>query len=871
MSSFKNFLKKYKVEKGSQFTHTSLGEPKGSYYIGGDIQEDFYELYATAMENGEVLHITEKHRDISPVLIDLDFKQQTADRLYNDDMIVKFLNAVKNNLLDYVDCQNMTFYVMEKGVEARPNKSGGFKDGLHIVVPDVVTKPELQYIIRENIIKNNMQDIFGATFTNKYEDIYDKSVISSNGWFMYGSKKPEEEYAWAVAKVFNVSMFDGVLKEDECDLSEHQLICELSIRNKFTASKIKHYKVEEVKQWKEKNEKPTNNDGDNKGVVHHIPSSCETIVKLVKMLNIERADDYHQWIAVGACLYNINTDLLGLWEEFSKQSHKYTDTGDNSCESKWRSFGSSRNKTTEGTLRYWAKEDNPDAYAELQKKDVSNLIYLSKNETHTDIAKVVHHMYKDTYVCCFINEKPFWYEFKGHRWIECPNAVSLRTHLSHGVSKMYSIAAAQYNLKASESEVDAEQNIFSEIAKKLNGIAVKLKNAPFKANIIKECQEFFAVSKNEFYDLLDENKYLLGFENGVYDFENRIFRDGMPTDYLTFSTGYDFTKNINKKLEAIINKFMFSMHEDGKMVEYMWNSSAYAICGDKYLEMFELYTGSGANSKGTFGKLLKNAFGDYYYEPNVSVFTCKKTSSSSANPELAKTKGKRFVMASEPEETDKFQVGAIKSWTGGDLIQARELFKNNIEFQCQFKIAIQMNNKPKLSNVDGGIARRIRMVHFPFKFVEEPVLANERKGDNTLKKRFETDKELAQTFMMMLIQKYNENIYGNKVFPIPNKVKEATDAYLDENNKIKKFLAECVEVTNDENDMVLSKVLFEEVYKMSEYYENERKDWFVEKMNFNGFESVAQTKRTLAFYQKKVYKGMKLKQNQCEIESEDEL
>ena len=122
----------------------------------------------------------------------------------------------------------------------------------------------------------------------------------------------------------------------------------------------------------------------------------------------------------------------------------------------------------------------------------------------------------------------------------------------------------------------------------------------------------------------------------------------------------------------------------------------------------------------------------------------------------------------------------------------------------------------------------------------------------------------------MLIQKYSENIHGNKSFPIPKKVQEATNEYLDENNKIKKFLAECVEVTNDENDMVLSKTLFEEVYKMSEYYENERKDWFVEKMGFNGFSSVRQNKRTLQFRDKMVYKGLKLKHNNCLIENESD-
>lgn len=856
MSAIQTFLKKYRVEKDSEFTHTGLGKFAGKYYIGGDNQDDFYSHYSKALENGEELNITEKHRDISPVLIDLDFKQTVANRLYTDDMIMKFLNALKDQINQYIDTKDMTFYVMEKPEPRKDKKEGQYKDGVHIVVNNVITKPEIQFIIRENIINNDIKDIFGSTFTNKYDDIYDEAVIQRNNWFLYGSKKPDEEYPWVITKTF-----DSSLNEIDNNFSDTELVELLSIRNKFDVSKTKADKVEEIQEWKAKHGKPKNNSEDNQADIRHIPSDCETIVKLVKMLNPTRADDYHQWIAVGACLYNINEDLLGLWIEFSKQSNKYTDTGDNSCESKWRSFGNSRYKTTEGTLRYWAKIDNPEEYKKLQDEDVKKLIYNSRNETHFDIAKVVHHMYKDAFVCCYILEKPFWYEYKGHRWIECPNAKTLRQYLSTGVSKAYSSMAAEYHLKATSSESDTEQVMFNEIGKKLASVAIKLKNNPFKNNIIKECQDVFSVSKKDFYDLLDENKYLLGFENGVYDFENRIFRAGMPTDYLTFTTGYDFTKTINKKVEAIINKFMFSMFEDDVMVEYMWNTTAYSICGDKYIDMFEFYTGSGANSKGTFSKLLKNSFGDYYYEPNVSVFTCKKSNSSSANPEVAKTRGKRIIVATEPEETDKFQVGILKNWSGGDDIQARQLFKDNVEFQCQFKIIIQMNNKPKLSNLDGGLTRRIRMVHFPMKFVnEEPVLPNERKGDDTLKKQFETNKEIAQTFMMMLIQKYNDNIYGNKKFPIPDKVKETTQEYIDENNKIKKFLAEYVEITENDNDMILSKHLFEDIFKMTEYYENERRDWFVEKMGFNGFVSIKQRKRTMPYYDKQVYKGLKLKQ-----------
>ena len=55
----------------------------------------------------------------------------------------------------------------------------------------------------------------------------------------------------------------------------------------------------------------------------------------------------------------------------------------------------------------------------------------------------------------------------------------------------------------------------------------------------------FKLCKNEFYDpefeeKLNENRDILGFDNGVYDLKNSCFRDGHPEDYLTFTVGYDY-------------------------------------------------------------------------------------------------------------------------------------------------------------------------------------------------------------------------------------------------------------------------------------------------------------------------------------------
>ena len=71
-----NFLDEHSVEKGKKYTHTSMGKPTGSFYIKEEELDTFYNLYQEAIFNGKKLHITEKHEDIGPIVIDLDFKYE---------------------------------------------------------------------------------------------------------------------------------------------------------------------------------------------------------------------------------------------------------------------------------------------------------------------------------------------------------------------------------------------------------------------------------------------------------------------------------------------------------------------------------------------------------------------------------------------------------------------------------------------------------------------------------------------------------------------------------------------------------------------------------------------------------------------------
>ena len=354
--SLSTFLKKFKVEKGEDFTHTCIGPPYGSYYISNIYMEDFFRLYTKDFKNNTPLHSTESHKPFSPILIDLDFKQDCDSRIYDLNYIRDFLNRLLSTLKNFIIYDTLHVYVLEK---KQPRKcSSGYKDGIHIVIPDVITCPAIQYEVREIMLSEYSDYIKHKDSTNNVEDIYDKAVIKNNNWFLYGSMKPDEEFPWKVTHIYEMDLNS----EKEIEITNHaDYIKQLSIR----------YDVIEEIRYSESGKRIIKNS--EKSTAYSIaPSITTTIItkneldvvyELINILDKSRADQYDSWIRVGWCLHNIDECLLYNWIEFSKQSPDFK-LGE--CEKLWDRMKDSGLGI--GTLHKWAKDDAPLSYIEIMSK-----------------------------------------------------------------------------------------------------------------------------------------------------------------------------------------------------------------------------------------------------------------------------------------------------------------------------------------------------------------------------------------------------------------------------------------------------------------------------------------------------------------------
>lgn len=769
---FYKFLTAFRVEKGAEFTHTSISKPSGSFYIPSDNIDEFYDMYSKALDNGEELYLTERHRPISPFLIDLDFRFEKTlriERKYTLDQVKSILATYIKYISEYVKLPTgCRAYVMEKSSPVVDKEL--IKDGIHIILPDIITKPEIQFIVRKKVLKDLQETLKDIGLKNTIEDVVDEAVIHRNNWQMCGSKKPNCE-AYKVTRIYRCAdMIEETVDSSTCDL-----VTTLSIRNKYDETPTKIEKQKEVEEYAKEHSKKMNkfdmktnpvlqtNQNNKKNTIDNL----EFVEKLVDLLSVNRADAYMDWIKVGWCLRNIDYRLMPKWISFSQKSTKYAE---GECERLWNYMKD--DGLGIGTLHMWAKADDEVKYAELCKKDLGNLIYRSTSETHTDIARVVHFMYRYQYVCVSIKLN-LWYEYRGHKWVLCDSGHTLRSKVSNEVVREYYRQAAYYNEQATREDAEADQQRWGEMAKKLNTIALKLKQSAFKDNIMKECKELFFIEK--FEEKLDSRCHLIGFENGIFDLETYEFRDGRPEDYISFSTGINYIPCIGDSENSRgMMKFVDTIFTKPHVRDYVLTLLSSFLNGNVREEKFHIWTGVGSNGKSKFIELFESSFGDYCCKFPITLLTGKRAASNAATSELARAKGKRFGALQEPSEDEKLNIGLMKELSGGDKIQARLIYKEPIEFKPQFKMILACNHLPAVPSDDGGTWRRIRALEFTSRFCEhpDPNKPNEFPIDKELSSKFPEWKE---HFMSMLITYYKR--YVERGIVEPDEVLECTKEY----------------------------------------------------------------------------------------------
>ena len=326
--------------------------------------------------------------------------------------------------------------------------------------------------------------------------------------------------------------------------------------------------------------------------------------------------------------------------------------------------------------------------------------------------------------------------------------------------------------------------------KNINKLIKDVGNHSYVKGVAKYLEELY--TSMDIDEKIDENPNLLAFNNMVFDKTIMEFRDILPSDYIIKTTKYLMAES-NKKISKDIKEIIHSIFEDEELENYFLNIKAQSLFGNTSESCF-VQVGRGGNGKGIVSMLEKVALGNYI-STTENTFLTSSVAQGSANPTLAGSKGIRNLVVSEPADTDMFgretslNTAFLKLITGNDDIKARQLYNGNIAFLPQFTPFIQCNTLPNIKKVDDGIVRRIKVITFPFSFVENPTEVFHRKIDRNLKGKINCE-EYGREYILLLLETLKKNI--NIEIPIPKVIQEATSNYFADHNPIAEFIKTCI-------------------------------------------------------------------------------
>ena len=841
-SSVEQILRDNYVE-GVFHTHVSMVQPRGKFQFNRQKLEDFWVIYCNRINDDKtsILGVAEKPQHYLPVLADIDLKVKDIEKidnqehLYTEEQVVQVIGVYQSILRNIVeDCtdDNLLCVLLEKSmyyIEAGENI--WTKSGFHLHFPNVFLSKadqEIHLIPRVQEMVSEMK-IFENLGIEDSAIVVDKACCTVP-WLLYGSRKSEDMDPYKVTKVFTSDCDEISLEEafsSYCifDIKEKPI----NIRNKVefflprilsiipygrVTHELREGLVSLLKdKLQEKKERV-------KVVLTvSVEEALKVSERLLPMLSDFRAEDRNEWLTVGWILYNIgdgSTQALDQWLSFSSRCvEKYNES---TCIYEWERMV--KQDLTLGTLRHFANLDNPSLYKAFKNEQSELHVNESLQGGHSDIAKVLYSMYGNDFVCASISGKN-WYQFRDHKWEEIEEGVFLREKISEEVVLKYTDMGQELFRKLSCCGADkAEAAMINTRVKQVQKLVANLKSCPFKSNIMKESMEVFY--DRRFKQKLDQNPYIIGWVNGVYDLKRNEFRPGRPEDFVSKTIPIEY-KEYNESDEEVQNviEFLLRVFPDETIRKYFLDTYSDIFVGGNNQKKVYMWTGEGDNGKSITQKFFEMMLGELAIKFNTQYFTGKKVASGSANPELSRAAPPvRHATMEEPDADEQLNIGELKKLSGGDSYWARDLFekgKSTREVFPMFMLTFITNKLPKLKYSDKATWNRIRVIPFEATFVEPGEPCPVTLQEQLKQKRFPMDKEFSKkipgivsAFAWYLL-KWRQTV---SVRVEPEKVREATAIYRRQNDIYRQFMEECI----IEDDSVLT---------ITELYA-QFKEWFKE-------------------------------------------
>lgn len=356
--------------------------------------------------------------------------------------------------------------------------------------------------------------------------------------------------------------------------------------------------------------------------------------------------------------------------------------------------------------------------------------------------------------------------YDGKRWVDDIEGLSARAS-----AKVLSDALVRYAVN-----VDTE-------GKYLKAVAT-LCNIRNRNNMLQDSKDVYFFSNEQ----LDVNDYLLNVQNGTLDLS------GNEPVFLSHSPDMLLSKICNAEYDPAADcrewkKFLMEiMQDDKEKILYLQKIAGLSLTGCTQEETcFILYGSTTRNGKSTFCETLIYLLGDYALTMKPESLAVKQNlDSRQASGDIARLAGCRFCNASEPPKRMLFDTALLKSLLGRDSITARHLHQREFSFIPKFKLVINTNYLPTITDDTVFSSGRINVISFDRHF--EP-----QEQDKDLKNRLRDKQELSGILNWCI---EGLQLYRKEGLKPPAAVQTATDTYRTDSDKIGNFINECLTKTD---------------------------------------------------------------------------
>lgn len=274
----------------------------------------------------------------------------------------------------------------------------------------------------------------------------------------------------------------------------------------------------------------------------------------------------------------------------------------------------------------------------------------------------------------------------------------------------------------------------------------------------------------------DAQPHLVNFRNGTFDLKTGKLREHSRADFLTFCLDYDLDLDAEAPRWADFLDLITGSNTE--LQTYFQVCAGCCLYGATHERAAFFMLGEGNNGKTVFQTTLFHVLGAYAKVVDTDVLLSAFTSESRYSTALLR--GKRFVVASESNESERMNEKLFKRFSGGDILLGRALYQQEKEVMPQFKLYLATNHPPVVEDQSEAIWNRIYLMPFWYQIPED-----RKRDQETVLNELRAE---AQGIMLWLIDGYRLFQDSGRRILVPAKVQKEKQKWRISNDAIWEFI-----------------------------------------------------------------------------------